>query len=193
MSSADESPQPLNAELLRLLVEQSGDGIIMADENGVLRIFNPEAERQHGVPKQEVAAPEWAEAYGLFTLDGRKLELAETPLFRAVQGTKVVNARWIVRLPNGEDRILTGTATPLTHPDGSSAGAVLITRDETERLQHELERADLLERERTARTRAEALATEVTEQMRAVEETLRALRDRATLLEQQLAGTQHGR
>lgn len=193
MSSTDEAPQPLTAELLRLLVEQSGDGIIMADENGLLRIFNPEAERQHGVPKQEVSAPEWAEAYGLFTLDGRKLQLAETPLFRAVQGVRVVDARWMVRLPNGEDRILTGTATPLLHPDGSSAGAVLITRDETERLSHERERTDLLERERVARTHAEALAAEVTEQMRAVEETLRQLRDRAALLEQQLAGTPHGR
>lgn len=193
MSSAEEAPQLLNAELLRLLVEQSGDGIIMSDEHGVLRIFNPEAERQHGVAKQEVAAPAWAETYGLFTLEGRKLALTETPLFRAVQGEKIMNARWIVRQPNGDDRILTGTATPLRHPDGRAAGAVLITRDETERLHHERERTDLLDRERIARSHAEALAQEVTEQMRAVEETLRELRDRTALLEQELAGKQHDR
>ncbi len=116
---------------LALIVEQTGDGVIMADEHGVIRIFNRAAEIQHGITKQEISAPGWADAYGLFTVDQRKLPLEQTPLYRAVLGELVVDASWLVRIPSGDFRYLTGTATPLRRADGSSAGAVLITRDET--------------------------------------------------------------
>ncbi len=120
--------------LLDLVIEQIGEGIIVSDEHGVLRVFNPAAERMHGATKQEIEAPDWAQTYGLFTLDDRPLPLEATPLFRAVQGERVENAYWKVRRPDGEVRTLRGTATPLTRPDGSRAGGVLVTHDETQRL-----------------------------------------------------------
>ncbi|HZH03953.1 MAG TPA: PAS domain S-box protein [Myxococcaceae bacterium] len=119
--------------LLRLLIEQSGEAIIMADEKGVLRVFNPEAERQHGAPLHRVQAPDWAATYGLYRLDGSPLPLEETPLFRATQGEPIRDAEWQVKRPDGTTRILVGTATPLRRQDGSPAGGVLIARDETER------------------------------------------------------------
>lgn len=127
--------------MLRLLIEQSGDAIIMADENGVLRVFNPEAERQHGVSQQEVEAQEWAKTYGLYAMDGAPLPLEQTPLFRAVRGETVRGAEWLVKRPDGSRRVLVGTANPLRRPDGSPAGAVLIARDETERRAAEVELA----------------------------------------------------
>lgn len=123
--------------LLRLVIEQSGDAILMADERGVLRIFNAEAERQHGVMHQEVTAAEWSSAYGLMSPEGRPLPPEETPLYRALHGERVVGARWLVRRPDGQVRLLSGSASPLRRPDGSLAGAVLIARDETERAQQE--------------------------------------------------------
>jgi PAS domain S-box-containing protein len=130
--------------LLDLIIEQSGDAIIMADEKGVLRIFNAEAERQHGVTLREVAAPDWTATYGLLTLNGCPLTLEETPLYRALQGATVSDARWTVQRPDGSLRILNGTASPLRRPDGSLAGAVLTARDETERLRREAEQAETL-------------------------------------------------
>jgi PAS domain S-box-containing protein len=130
--------------LLHLIIEQSGDAIIMADEQGVLRIFNAEAERQHGVTLREVAAPDWTATYGLLSLDGRPLPLEETPLYRALHGETVSDARWTVHRPDGSVRILNGTASPLRRPDGSLAGAVLTARDETERLRREAEQAETL-------------------------------------------------
>lgn len=127
--------------MLRLLIEQSGDAILMADENGVLRVFNPEAERQHGVSKQEVEASEWAQTYGLYAMDGTPLPLDQTPLLRAVRGETVRGAEWLVMRPDGSRRVLVGTANPLRRPDGSPAGAVLIARDETERRAAEVELA----------------------------------------------------
>jgi len=121
-------------DLLRAIFRQSGDGIVVCDEDGIIRGFNPEAERQHGVERKPVPPAEWTTAYGLRDLRGQHLPLAETPLYRALKGERVENARWMVRRPDGSLCILTGTALPLHHADGSAAGAVVTTRDETERL-----------------------------------------------------------
>jgi PAS domain S-box-containing protein len=131
-------------ELLRLVIEQSGDAIIVTDERGMLRVFNAEAERQHGVTRQQVAAPEWSATYGLFTLEGQPLVLDATPLYRALHGETVTEARWKVRRPDGSVRILNGTASPVLRPDGTPAGAVLSARDETERVRHEAEQSETL-------------------------------------------------
>jgi PAS domain S-box-containing protein len=124
-------------DLLRAIFEQSGDGIIVCDENGIIRGFNPEAQRQHGLPRRAVAPAEWAATYGLQDEEGRPLAVADIPLHRALKGERVDNARWKVRRPDGSERTLAGTALPLHHADGSPAGAVVTTRDETERLRLE--------------------------------------------------------
>jgi PAS domain S-box-containing protein len=121
-------------DLLRAIFQQSGDGIIVCDEQGVIRGFNPEAQRQHGVEGQAVPPAQWAATYGLRDLQGRPLPQADIPLYRALKGERVENARWVVRRADGTDRTLTGTALPLEHADGTPAGAVVTTRDETERL-----------------------------------------------------------
>ncbi|HEX5753309.1 MAG TPA: ATP-binding protein [Archangium sp.] len=135
--------------LLDLVIEQSGDAVVVTDAKGVIRLFNAEAERQHGVTRQQVSAPEWADTFGLLTLDGHPLPLEETPLYRALQGRPVNNARWLVKRPDGSVRTLCGTASPLRRPDGSHVGAVLTARDETERLALEQQRANALERLRS--------------------------------------------
>lgn len=124
-------------DILSAIIEQSGNGIIVADAAGVLQIFNPEAERQHGVSFKEVAAPDWAPAYGLLTMDGQPLPLEQTPLYLALQGHRVAHARWRVRRPDGTLRTLSGTAAPVRTGEGTPAGAVLITRDETELIRDE--------------------------------------------------------
>ncbi len=123
--------------LLHLVLEQSGAGVIIADEKGVVRVFNAEAERQHGVMRRQVAAPQWAATFGLLDEDDRPLPLEKTPLYRAFKGETVKDAHWRVRRPDGEVRTLSGTATPLLAENRALAGAVLVTRDETERLRTE--------------------------------------------------------
>jgi signal transduction histidine kinase len=126
-------------DLFRAIIEQTGDGIIVADADGVLRIFNSAAERQHGRPLREVPASEWAGAYGLLRTDGSPLPLEETPLYRALGGERIEDAHWRVRRPDGSTAALSGTATPVVRADGTRAGAVLTTRDETERLRFDEE------------------------------------------------------
>jgi PAS domain S-box-containing protein len=142
-------------DLLRLIIAQSGDGVIVADESGKIRLFNPEAERQHGVALGDVASPKWATADGLFREDGAPLQLEETPLYRAIRGERVEGARWKVQRPDGSVRTLSGTAVPLRKENGAPAGAVLVSRDDTDRIAREEERAALLLNEQAARAEAE--------------------------------------
>jgi PAS domain S-box-containing protein len=160
MDASDQPGSPSGGEpldgLLDTIIAQSDEGIIVADERGVIRVFNPAAERQHGVPMNVVAADEWAETFGLVADDtGLPLPLAQTPLYRALHGERVRDARWGVRLPSGDIRTLAGTATPLFRRDGSLAGAVIITRDVTDEKRAEDERARLLASEKAARAVAE--------------------------------------
>ena len=46
-------------ELLQLVVQQSGDAVIVADVDGVVRVFNPAAERLYGVRGTGVPADRW--------------------------------------------------------------------------------------------------------------------------------------
>lgn len=130
----DVTAETERQELLEAIVQQSGDGIMVTDPEGVLRIFNHAAAEQHGVERTGIAAADWVRTFGLHALDGRELPLEETALYRALKGEHVDGARWRVRRPDGSERVLAGTATPLHHADQSLAGAVVITRDETERL-----------------------------------------------------------
>lgn len=140
--------------LLDMVIEQSGDAIVVSDSGGTLRVFNAAAERLHGVERQEISSERWSSTYNLLRLDGTPMPYDETPLYRAVQGELVEDAEWLVRRPDGQVRTLRGTAVPLRAPDGTGAGAVLMARDETERLRLERERErDIDALEETARVR----------------------------------------
>ncbi|MDP3154274.1 MAG: CHASE domain-containing protein [Archangium sp.] len=130
--------------LLDLVVEQSSDGIIMADGHGVIRLFNEAAAQLYGVPRNEVLSPDWKPTYRVLTVEGATIPPEQAPLTRALRGELVHETRWVVHRPDGGNRVLTGTASPLKNPDGSSAGAVLVMRDETERLRAEAERERLI-------------------------------------------------
>ncbi|MBF5045924.1 PAS domain S-box protein [Aggregicoccus sp. 17bor-14] len=122
-----------DAALLRMLVEQSSDGVIVVDRQGVLRICNQQAERQLGRAVRPLPAARWPEAYDILTPEGERAPLKDFALYRALKGESVRDARCRVRHPDGSVHTLVSDASPIRHPDGSLAGAVLTCRDETER------------------------------------------------------------
>lgn len=131
-------------QLLNLIIEQSGEAIIMADAQGVVRIVNAEAKRQQCCGLKQVGPSEWHEVGGQLTEDEQPLKQADFFIRRALQGEGVTEARWKARRQDGAMRTFSGTASPLRRPDGALAGAVLTARDETERLQRERERTETL-------------------------------------------------
>ena len=126
-TAARDALQPL----LELIIDQSGVGIIVADAEGVLRAFNAEAERQHGKGLHLVPADQWIKTYGLMNIDGTPLRLEQLALYRALRGEAVDHFCYLLRTSDGDERVIEGNANPLRHRDGTSAGAVVISRDET--------------------------------------------------------------
>jgi PAS domain S-box-containing protein len=119
------------SELLQLIVEQSGNGIIVANGMGQLRIFNPTAVQQHGAPAEVAGAAEWARLCAHWTLEGERIPGQGTPLMRALNGEAVLDSYWQIERPDGSWLTLQGSATPLRGADGNRAGALLVTRDVT--------------------------------------------------------------
>lgn len=128
-------------ELLDIILEQGGDGLLVVDENGRTRVFNAEAARQHGIERGLATAGLDAR---LSALDGRLLPPEETLVARALRGETIRASRFQVHRADGHARVLSGTATPLRRADGALAGAVLATRDETMQLARERELAETL-------------------------------------------------
>jgi len=181
----------LSNELLQLVVQQSSEAIVVADESGVVRIFNRAAERLYGVHGAPTAPEEWTAHYRLRRLDGSALPFQESALYRAVRGQRVNEARWLVDRPDGTRRTLVGGSAPLRRADGTPAGGVLIARDDTDRLAAEQERERLLvearrahqEIETTNRIKDEFLATlshELRTPLNAILGWARILRSRAS-------------
>jgi signal transduction histidine kinase len=105
-------------ELLAAIVDQVSEGIVMADQAGVLRLVN-RAARELGV-RAGVSVPE---------------EAVLTRALRGERATELVTTR----APDGTQRALGCVAVPLRRADGTQRGAVVTFRDETERQRHEEE------------------------------------------------------
>lgn len=116
-------------ETLECIYRQSSEGIVVVDENGAPQILNEEARRQRGGADDALARNAWL-------LEGadERLPVEETLLYRAAHGERIKNEQWQVTRPSGETQWLSGSALPLRHPNGAPAGAILLTRDETERV-----------------------------------------------------------
>ncbi|MGE5049733.1 MAG: PAS domain-containing protein, partial [Deltaproteobacteria bacterium] len=123
-------------ELLAAIVDQVSEGIVMADSAGTLRLVN-RAARDMGV-KPGTPFEAWRETYGLRSAEGKLMDAREMPLGRALEG-ETSSAVVQQRRPDGAVRSLSAVAVPLRAPDGSSRGAVVTFRDETDRLLRERE------------------------------------------------------
>jgi PAS domain S-box-containing protein len=149
LRAASARAEALAAERAAVLA-QLAEGVIVADPAGRVTFVNEAAARIHGAAPLGVPPEAYAEAYGLFTEDGRPYPSSELPLARAVlRGETVAEERWRIRRPDGTDVLAVGSARPLLAPDGARIGAVLTLRDDTAR--HAAERAL---REGEARLRA---------------------------------------
>ena len=126
-------------DLLRAVVDDSTEGILVVDHEGNLRAVNAAAQRQRGVPGLRLGADIKSLSVALRSLEGTPLSFEATPLARALEGIPVDGERFLATGPDGTTRILSATASPLHARDGTPLGAVVTTRDETERLSMESE------------------------------------------------------
>ncbi len=119
---------------------QLGEAVIVTDPAGRITFVNEAATRLHGVAFLDVEPEDYVRVYSLWTEDGLPHPIDRLPLTRAVRDHEtVVDARWIIRRPDGSEVLALGNAKPIYAEDKSLIGAVLTIRDDT--LRHRAEEA----------------------------------------------------
>jgi PAS domain S-box-containing protein len=130
---ADEQVS-VNDEILHSVLGSMGDGVIVADRNGTLLVFNPAAERMFGRGAAKVPVSEWAQHYGLYRPDRvTPIPRDQLPLAQAIRGEDVNNAEVYLRHENAPQGIWTRvTGRPLRSATGELVGGVIVCRDITD-------------------------------------------------------------
>ena len=117
--------------LLQAVLDNMGDGLIVADLSGKFLIFNPAAERIVGVGALDTPPERWTEAYGVYLPDQITPYPADKlPLTLAMQGISVDGVELFVRrakLPEGAWLSITGR--PLLDAHGVRRGGIIVLRD----------------------------------------------------------------
>lgn len=142
---------------LNMILENIGDGVVVADADGRLVLSNPMAEQLLG-PSALLRRPlHWGPEHGFFRVDRRTpLATDEMPLARALSGDSFDELELFVRSPQSpHGSYISMSARPLRNEAGGVRGGVIAVRDISERKRIEaLLEAQTLELSR-AKERAE--------------------------------------
>ncbi|WP_445636972.1 histidine kinase [Nostoc sp. DSM 114161] len=126
--------------LMQSILDSMSDGLIVADENGQLVIFNPVAKKMFGIEIINAQQKSWTEEYGLFQPDRvTPIPTKQIPLVRALRGEEVDNMEIFARDRQASEGVwLTASSRPLKDVNGVLKGGVVVFRNISERKQVEL-------------------------------------------------------
>ncbi|MGH2411484.1 MAG: PAS domain-containing sensor histidine kinase, partial [Chloroflexota bacterium] len=148
---AETESQSARRQAERLMAQQTAmlsqmtDGIVVTDHSGKIIYMNETAGRVYGVMPIGVGVSGYAAAFNAFNLDGTPYRSEDSPAARAsLHGETVLNARVMVRRPDGQERIIERSATPMRAEDGGSLGAVMNLKDVTEQIETERQKDEFL-------------------------------------------------
>jgi PAS domain S-box-containing protein len=125
--------------LLQLIVNNVGDGLLLTNLQGEFLLYNQAAERFFGRLTNERPPEEWSQTYGLFLPDQQTLfPVQELPLYRAIQGESVTDVEMFVRRELSlEGRWISISGFPVLDRNHEITGGVITCRDITDRKQNE--------------------------------------------------------
>lgn len=122
-------------EILRSVLSNLVDAVIVADKDNRFLVYNPAAQRMFGPQVPDMSATDWAQEY-VFSRAGTStiMPSEEMPLARAMKGHDVDDMELLVQMPTtAESFWITVNARPLRDHRGKVCGGVLVCRDFTER------------------------------------------------------------
>lgn len=119
---------------LQSVLNSMADGVVMADETGTFRVWNPAAEHILGSGPAKRTVGQWSDDFTICLPDRVTAYPPEAiPLARAIQGESVTGATlFLKRRSQGDDLWLDVSARPLRDEMGLVKGGVIVFRDITE-------------------------------------------------------------
>jgi PAS domain S-box-containing protein len=126
------------ARVLRSILDNMGEGLVVCDAEGKFTLWNPAATRILGQGPAEVTPVNWSSHYHLREgKGGPELGLADLPLVRALAGEAVTDREIFVAPPAAAGLWIGVTARPMRDDAGSLRGALAVIRDVSDRKQAE--------------------------------------------------------
>ena len=124
--------------MFKLVLDNMGEGLIAADEDGRFRIWNDAAHKLMGRGPEDLPTEQWTPHYNVFLPDGiTPYPPDRLPLVRALHGESV-RVELIVQPPESlPGKFLEVTARPLRDAAGGLCGGVAVLHDISERKQVE--------------------------------------------------------
>ena len=96
-------------EILRSILANMGEGVVVADQAGRLVMFNPAAEQMFGPISAHSQPEEWSTTYRLYLPDGvTPFPAGQLPVLRAIRGEEVNDLEMFVRRPGSAGGIWMG-------------------------------------------------------------------------------------
>lgn len=146
-----------NERRFREMIDALPAAVYTTDAAGWLAHYNPAAVEVAGrTPK--LGEDQWCISWKVYHPDGRPMAPSECPMAQALREGRPIRDREVaIERPDGTRRWVMPYPTPLFDGDGNVVGGVNMLVDITERKNAEVEREELLRREREARAEAETL------------------------------------
>ncbi|MFP2963545.1 histidine kinase, partial [Myxococcus sp. 1LA] len=98
---SEEADALLKEGVLRLLLEQASEALVLVDVTGRVLAFNLEAGRHFRISRPERAEQGWLPGCVWMRAEDASMSVEVPPLARALAGEWVPEARWRVRRPDG--------------------------------------------------------------------------------------------
>ena len=130
--AASEAQLRAQTQLLHAILDNLGEGVLVANPSGEFLLFNRRAEQLLGHSPSRMSAGTWAAVSGVSALDrGAPLQPQDDPLLRAIAGEAWSETELVVGDASGAVAHLVMIATPLLDADGKLAGGIALLRDVT--------------------------------------------------------------
>ena len=127
-------------KLLQIVISSIGDGLVTANLQGEITLFNEAAQRIFGPISNDEPYQNWSKTYGLFLPDQQTLFPNEQlPLVKAMKGESVMEEIFVRRWPGSEGRWIRIAGYPLVDKNQAVDGGIVVCQDITERRRTEEE------------------------------------------------------
>jgi signal transduction histidine kinase/ActR/RegA family two-component response regulator len=133
LESAIETGQRDSGHILKSVLNDMSEGVIILDAQAACSFSNSAAEAIFGKKLHGISIENWATEFGLRHADSAPYATEELPFVQALRGTVVKDAQMGIRAGSAQSLLLSVCATPLTDASGKVCGAVGILREANER------------------------------------------------------------